>query len=506
MFKRILVANRGEIALRIIRAARELGVESVAIYHEVDKEMPFVHSADYAFELVADVPKQAYLDIHQIIDTALRSGAEAIHPGYGFLSERAEFSDEVEKAGLKFIGPKGNSIRMMGSKTMARELMSKAGVPIVPGTKEKITDIEYAKKLAADYVYPVLLKASAGGGGKGMRKVLSEDEFESSFEAAQREALKAFGDDSVYIEKYIENPKHIEIQIIADEFGNYVHLGERDCSIQRRHQKLIEEAPSTVLTPELRQKMGDVAINAAKACNYINAGTIEFLLDKNKNFYFLEMNTRLQVEHPVTERITGLDLAKEQIRIASGMELSFKQEDVTWTGHAIECRICAEDPFNDFMPDIGKISYLREPAGKGVRIDSGIENGSEVTMHFDSMLAKLIIKANTREEAIDRMEQALKNYRIKGLKTIIPFLLAVIQNPTYRNGYVDTGFLEHDFDFNILESKKEEYEEMIAAIAAYTYKMVRNNNAARQDNSPQNQPKQSVSRWKQNWMIHRRYS
>ena len=473
MFKRILVANRGEIAVRIIRAAKELGVESVAIYHEVDREMPYVHLADYAYKLTSDTPKAAYLDIPQIIEVAKQSGAEAIHPGYGFLSERAEFSRAVSESGLKFIGPKAESIEMMGSKTKARELMSNAGVPIVPGTKEKITDLVYAAKLAEEYGFPVLLKASAGGGGKGMRKVSSPDEFVSSFEAAQREALKAFGDDSIYIEKFIVNPKHIEIQIISDTHGNYVHLGERDCSIQRRHQKLIEEAPSTVLDENLRNRMGEVAINAAKACGYINAGTIEFLLDKDKNFYFLEMNTRLQVEHTVTERVTGVDLAKEQIRIAFGEKLSFTQEDIKWNGFAIECRICAEDPFNNFLPDIGKITYLREPAGKGVRIDSGVEVGSEVTMHFDSMLAKLIIRGNTREEAIERMEQALRNYRIKGVKTIIPFLIAVLNNPVYRTGYVDTGFIENDFDFGVLEKMKEEYEEMIAAIAAFSHHMVR---------------------------------
>lgn len=503
MFKRILVANRGEIAVRIIRAAKELGVESVAIYHEVDREMPYVHLADYAYKLTSDTPKAAYLDIPQIIEVAKQSGAEAIHPGYGFLSERAEFSRAVSESGLKFIGPKAESIEMMGSKTKARELMSNAGVPIVPGTKEKITDLVYAAKLAEEYGFPVLLKASAGGGGKGMRKVSSPDEFVSSFEAAQREALKAFGDDSIYIEKFIVNPKHIEIQIISDTHGNYVHLGERDCSIQRRHQKLIEEAPSTVLDENLRNRMGEVAINAAKACGYINAGTIEFLLDKDKNFYFLEMNTRLQVEHTVTERVTGVDLAKEQIRIAFGEKLSFTQEDIKWNGFAIECRICAEDPFNNFLPDIGKITYLREPAGKGVRIDSGVEVGSEVTMHFDSMLAKLIIRGNTREEAIERMEQALRNYRIKGVKTIIPFLIAVLNNPVYRTGYVDTGFIENDFDFGVLEKMKEEYEEMIAAIAAFSHHMVRE--AAKPAKKPETGRQQS-SRWKHSSLIHRRYS
>jgi len=504
MFKKILVANRGEIAVRIIRAARELGVESVAVYHEVDKEMPFVQLADYAYRLKSDTPKGGYLDIAQIISIALKSGAEAIHPGYGFLSERAEFSRAVSDAGLKFIGPRAESIEMMGSKTKARELMAEAGVPIVPGTKEKITDITYAASLAEEFGYPILLKAASGGGGKGMRKVFEPADFLSNFEAAQRESLKAFGDDSIYIEKFIENPKHIEIQIIADEHGNYVHLGERDCSIQRRHQKLIEEAPSTVLDHYLRKKMGTVAINAAKACNYVNAGTIEFLLDKDRNFYFLEMNTRLQVEHPVTERVTNVDLAKEQIRIAAGQKLTFTQDDISWTGHSIECRICAEDPFNDFLPDIGKINYLREPAGKGIRVDSGVETGSEVSMHFDSMLAKLVIKGNNREEAIDRMEQALKNYRIKGVKTIIPFLLAVIQNPVFRTGYVDTGFIENDFDFTVLERTKEKYEEMIAAIAAFSYKMV--NNVAKPQPKATVGNKQTRSRWKQNQLNNWRYS
>lgn len=471
MFNRILIANRGEIAVRIIRAARDLGVESVAVYHKVDKEMPFVQYADYAYQLESETPKAAYLDIQQIIDVAKKSGSEAIHPGYGFLSERAEFSQAVSGAGLKFIGPKSYAIEIMGNKTKARELMSKAGVPIVPGTKEKIYDIEQAKAIAENIGYPILLKAAAGGGGKGMRKVYKESELQSAFESAQRESMKAFGDDSIYIEKFIENPKHIEIQIIADEFDNYVHLGERDCSIQRRHQKVIEEAPSTVLTPELRQKMGEVAINAAKACNYLNAGTIEFLFDKNNNFYFLEMNTRLQVEHPITEMVTGIDIAKEQIRIAAGEKLSFSQEDITWKGHAIECRINAEDPFNDFLPDTGKIKYIREPGGIGIRLDSGYEKNSEVSIHFDSMISKLIAYGKDRNEAINRMKRALIDYKIVGVKTSIPFELLVMESEEFKSGKYNTGFIENNFNFSQLQKFKQENMEIIAAIAAFAHKI-----------------------------------
>ena len=503
MFKRILVANRGEIAVRIIREARDLGIETVAVYHEVDRESPFVHHADFAYEIYSEQPKNAYLDINQLIDVAQKSGCEAVHPGYGFLSERAAFSLACEERSIKFIGPHPHAIEVMGNKTKARELMSKAGVPIVPGTESPIQNIDDALVVAKEIGYPVLLKASAGGGGKGMRKVFNDTEFREGFEGAQREALKAFGDDSVYIEKFIENPKHIEIQIIADEHGNYVHLGERDCSIQRRHQKVIEEAPSTVLDEDKRFQMGEVAINAAKACGYVNAGTIEFLLDKDKNFYFLEMNTRLQVEHPVTEAVTGIDLAKEQIRIAFGERLSFKQEDIHWNGFAIECRIYAEDPFNGYLPDTGIIHYMREPGGKGVRLDSGVEQGSEVTIHFDPMLSKLITWGNDREEALQRMDRALQNYRIKGVKTIIPFLIAVIRHDVFRTGYFDTGFLENTFDFNILTKMKQEYDEIIAAIAAWTYSKGMQDRTGRLTIKSNNMRK---SRWKENWLIHRKYS
>lgn len=497
MFKRILIANRGEIAVRIMRSAREMGIETVAIYHKVDKYTPFVQYADYAYEIQSETPRQAYLDIEQIISIAKKSGAEAIHPGYGFLSERAEFSDAVNDSGIKFIGPTGKSIETMGNKTRARELMAQANVPIVPGTKQKIDDLETARSIASEIGYPILLKAAAGGGGKGMRKVFESAELEPSFDAASREALKAFGDSSVYIEKFIENPKHIEIQVLADEHGNYIYLGERDCSIQRRHQKVIEEAPSTILDEDLRTAMGNVAINAAKACNYFNAGTIEFLLNKDKNFYFLEMNTRLQVEHPVTELVTNINLVKEQIKIAYGEKLAYTQKDIQIKGHSLECRIYAEDPFNGFLPDIGKINYYRQPAGFGVRVDSGVETGSEVSMHFDPMISKLITRGNDRIEAINRMEMALKNYKIKGVKTIIPFLLAVMQHPEFRYGYFDTGFMEHSFDFDTLTKMREENEEIIAAIAAYGKRMLIDSDT-NQINTPQR------SKWKDNNLIARR--
>mgnify|MGYP000257833184 FL=1 len=494
MFKRILIANRGEIAIRVIRAARELGVESVAVYHKVDREAPFVHYADYAYELFSETPKSAYLDIQQIIDVAKRSHSEAIHPGYGFLSEREAFSQACLDANIKFIGPYPKSIEMMGSKTKAREIMFNAGVPIVPGTKEKIDDYDQLHRTAADIGYPVLLKAAAGGGGKGMRKVFTPEELIENYESAKREALKSFGDDSIYIEKLIENPKHIEIQVLADEHGNYLHFGERDCSIQRRHQKLIEECPSTVLDDELRHKMGQVAINAAKACNYVNAGTIEFLFDKNKNFYFLEMNTRLQVEHPVTERVTRADLVKEQLKIAAGEKLNLTQQDIKWIGHSIECRINAEDPFNNFMPSTGKITYLREPGGKGVRIDSGVEQGSVVSMHFDPMVAKLITLGKNREEALDRMIQALKNYKIFGIKTVIPFLIAVLNHPAFRDGNFDTGFLENVFDFEDFAKVRKETEELIAVIAAYAHRKVRSPSRVQSLNK-------NSSKWKQRKLI-----
>lgn len=474
MFKKILVANRGEIAIRVMNAARELGIETYAVYHEVDKHSLHTISADYALEIVGDTPKQAYLDAAQIISLAIENGCEAIHPGYGFLSENANFSKACKDAEIKFIGPNEYAIEVMGNKTAARELMQKAGVPIVPGTKERITDLDLAKEIANEIGYPILLKAAAGGGGKGMRKVDYESDFIDSYNAAQREARNAFGDDTIYMEKYIVNPKHIEIQVLADEHGNCIHLAERDCSIQRRHQKVIEEAPSTVLDEKLRAAMGKVAVDAAKACQYVNAGTIEFLLDKDKNFYFLEMNTRLQVEHPVSELITGVDLAKEQIKIAAGYPLPFEQDDIVISGHAIEARIYAEDPLNNFMPDIGKISYLRNPDGIGVRVDGGIERGDEVSINFDPMLAKLIVFGQDREEAIEKMDAALSSYKVVGSRTVIPFLKAVMQSDRFRNHYFDTGFIEKDFDFKVLDEMKGKGDEFAAAIAAFIYNKNKN--------------------------------
>ncbi|MCB9221020.1 MAG: acetyl-CoA carboxylase biotin carboxylase subunit [Ignavibacteria bacterium] len=474
MFKKILVANRGEIAIRVMNAARELGIETYAVYHEVDKHSLHTISADYALEIVGDTPKQAYLDAAQIISLAIENGCEAIHPGYGFLSENASFSKACKDAEIKFIGPNEYAIEVMGNKTAARELMQKAGVPIVPGTKERITDLVLAKEIANEIGYPILLKAAAGGGGKGMRKVDYESDFIDSYNAAQREARNAFGDDTIYMEKYIVNPKHIEIQVLADEHGNCIHLAERDCSIQRRHQKVIEEAPSTVLDEKLRAAMGKVAVDAAKACQYVNAGTIEFLLDKDKNFYFLEMNTRLQVEHPVSELITGVDLAKEQIKIAAGYPLPFEQDDIVISGHAIEARIYAEDPLNNFMPDIGKISYLRNPDGIGVRVDGGIERGDEVSINFDPMLAKLIVFGQDREEAIEKMDAALSSYKVVGSRTVIPFLKAVMQSDRFRNHYFDTGFIEKDFDFKVLDEMKGKGDEFAAAIAAFIYNKNKN--------------------------------
>jgi len=489
MFKRILISNRGEIALRIINAARELNIETVAVFHEVDKKMPFVMNADFAYELKGDTPKAAYLDINQIIDVAKKSNSEAIHPGYGFLSENAKFSQACIDNNIKFIGPKPHSIEVMGSKTEARILMEKAGVPIVPGTKERIVDFDKAKEIARNIGYPILLKAAAGGGGKGMRLVNNEDEFIPSYEAAQREAMKSFGDDLVYMEKYIVNPKHIEIQIISDQHGNYVHLGERDCSIQRRHQKVVEEAPSTVLDEDLRNRMGEVAINAAKACNYEGAGTIEFLLDINKDFYFLEMNTRLQVEHPVTELVTGVDLAKEQIRVASGLPLSFKQEDIKINGFAIECRMYAEDPLNNFLPSIGKINYLQTPTGNGVRVDGGIESNDEISIHFDPMISKLITFAKTREEALDKMKTALKNYKIVGFNNIIPFLINIMDNKIFREEWFDTGFIDKYYNTDDVESIKSKKNKEIALISAFMY-----NNNRNQKIIPNN--KHEINNWK----------
>ena len=444
MFRKVLIANRGEIAVRVIRACHELGIEAVAIYSEPDRTSLHVQMADEAY-LVGPAPSvESYLKQDRVISVANKTGAEAIHPGYGFLAENGEFARKVEEAGLKFVGPGAESIKMMGDKTQARALAKRLKVPTIPGTVRPISDHEEALKTAQDIGYPILLKAAAGGGGKGIRLVRDDSEFGSAFRASQNEARSAFGDDRIYIEKYIQKPRHIEFQILADRQGNTVHLLERECSIQRRHQKLVEESPAVPVTPKIRKTMGEAAVRLAKAAKYENAGTIEFLMDGNGNFYFLEMNTRLQVEHPVTEAITGIDLVKEQLRIAAGASLQVKQGDIQPKGHAIECRICAEDAGAGFMPSTGKIEYLFEPNGNGVRCDSGIYAGVQVYPYYDPLLAKLIVWAATRDEAIDRMRRALNEYQVYGIETCIPFHIRVMDNERFRAGEITTHFIEQE--------------------------------------------------------------
>jgi acetyl-CoA carboxylase biotin carboxylase subunit len=442
MFKKILIANRGEIAVRVMRACRELGIASVAVFSEVDRAGLHVMKADEAYAIGPAAAAESYLNIDRILETAKRAGAEAIHPGYGFLSENPRFARACREAGIKFIGPAPESMEMMGSKTRARQNMEKASVPFVPGTSRGLESPAEAKEVAARLGYPVMLKAAAGGGGKGMRLVPSEAELASAFEGARSEAQRAFGDSEVYLEKAIVNPRHIEMQVLADEHGNTVYLGERDCSIQRRHQKVVEEAPSPAAGDEMRRRMGEVAVKAAKAANYANAGTIEFLADAEGNFYFLEMNTRLQVEHPVTEQVTGLDLVQLQIRIAAGERLPLTQGDVQLRGHAIECRIYAEDPDNNYFPSPGRITSLQEPAGPGIRVDSGIYEGWNVPLDYDPLLAKLVGYGESRAQAIGRLKRALDEYVVGGVKTNISLFRRILSDPDFFAGKTDTGFLE----------------------------------------------------------------
>ncbi|MDZ7399369.1 MAG: acetyl-CoA carboxylase biotin carboxylase subunit [candidate division KSB1 bacterium] len=444
MFKKILIANRGEIAIRIMRTCRELGIATVAVYSEVDRTAQHVRYADEAYLLGPAPATESYLVMEKIIEAAKKSQAQAIHPGYGFLAENPEFASLVNDSGLIFIGPEPETIRLLGDKMAARAAMIRAGVPIVPGMKQAITSVAEAQKIAEEIGYPILLKAAAGGGGKGMRIVHRPDEMAQLFKMASSEAKSAFGDDRIYIEKYLEKPRHVEIQIIADQHGHVVHLGERECSIQRRHQKVIEESPSPIVDPEMRQRMGETAVKAARAANYTNAGTVEFLVDQNKNFYFLEVNTRLQVEHPVTEMVTGIDLAKEQIRIAAGEPLSFSQQDVQWRGAAIECRIYAEDSENNFLPSIGKIQSYREPQGIGVRVDSGLAKGDSVSMYYDPLISKLITWGRDRHEAIQRMKRALDEYVISGVQTVIPFHKQVMIHPDFVTGNLSTHFIDEN--------------------------------------------------------------
>lgn len=443
MFKKVLVANRGEIAVRIIRACRELGVETVAVYSETDRNALHVRYADEAYLLGPAPSRESYLRVDKILEIAKKSGADAIHPGYGFLAEREDFSAACEENHIAFIGPKPSAIAAMGDKMTARNTVAIAGVPVVPGTEgEGALSDEELLAVAPQIGFPLLIKATAGGGGKGMREVRSIEDMPTLLQSARREAESAFGDGNVYLEKLVEGARHIEIQILADTYGNVIHLGERECSLQRRHQKLLEEAPSSELDEELRNSMGTVAVKAAQAVNYVNAGTIEFLLDKDRNFYFLEMNTRLQVEHPVTEMVTGIDIVKEQIRIARGRTLTYKQEDVKFNGHAIECRITAESPQHGFRPCPGRITEWQAPAGPGIRVDSHCYPGYFVPPYYDSLLAKLIVHASTRQAAADQTIRALENFHVSGIDTLIPFLKIVIADPEYRSGAVNTRWLE----------------------------------------------------------------
>jgi acetyl-CoA carboxylase biotin carboxylase subunit len=470
MFSKILVANRGEIAMRVIRACHEMGVEAVAVFSDVDRTALHVLHADEAYSIGRAPATESYLSIERILDAAQRSGAEAIHPGYGFLSENAGFARACESAAIKFIGPSASAMEAMGSKTRARQHMEKAGVPFVPGTARGLQSLKEAQHVAADIGFPVMLKAAAGGGGKGMRLVEKAGDLPSAFEAARSEAQRAFGDDEVYLEKALINPRHIEMQVLADEHGNTVYLGERDCSVQRRHQKVLEEAPSPAVKPEVRQQMGEIAVRAAKAVGYTNAGTIEFLVDASGAFYFLEMNTRLQVEHPVTELITGLDLVQLQIKIAAGERLPFSQHDVQIRGHAIECRIYAEDPDNNYFPSPGTITSLVEPSGPGIRLDSGIYPGWTVPMEYDPLLAKLIGYGDSREQAIGRLRRALQEYSIGGIKTNLSLFRRILAQPEFLSGSVNTGLLARMSDDASKDSDSE--QQQIAVIAAGVFSML----------------------------------
>jgi acetyl-CoA carboxylase biotin carboxylase subunit len=497
MFKKILIANRGEIAVRVIRACREMGIATVAVYSEVDRASLHVRKADEAYGIGPAPAAESYLRMDKILDVAHRSGAEAIHPGYGFLSENAKFARACVDAGIKFIGPTAESMEMMGSKTRARQHMEKAGIPFVPGTARGLTSPEEAEQVAERVGYPVMLKAAAGGGGKGMRLVHTRAELRSALESAQSEAQRSFGDNEVYIEKAIVNPRHIEMQVLADEHGNTVWLGERECSIQRRHQKVLEEAPSPIVDPEMRRRMGEVAVRVAQAANYTNAGTIEFLVDQQKNFYFLEMNTRLQVEHPVTELTTGLDLVHLQIHIANGEKLPFSQSDVSIRGHAIECRIYAEDPDNNYFPSPGKIKLLLLPSGPGIRRDSGMYEGWTVPLDYDPLLAKLIGYGTDRTQAIMRLQRALYEYFVAGIKTNISLFQRILRDEDFQAGKLDTGYLDRLLAKPRGEAAASAVDAQIAAVAAGMFAVLDPASQATHGNSSEPAPVPVSSNWKQ---------
>lgn len=491
--KKILVANRGEIALRVMRSAKEMGIKTLAVYSEADRLMPFVRYADEAVCIGPAPSAQSYLKADVIITTAKKFGADAIHPGYGFLSENADFSKAVADAGLTFIGPSHHSINMMGSKIAAKQAAQKFDVPMVPGTDKPLASYEEAKEIAAKVGYPILIKASAGGGGKGMRTVEKEEDLEEQMRLAKSEALNAFNNDDVFVEKFVAAPKHIEIQILGDMHGNYVYLFERECSIQRRHQKLIEEAPSSCLTPDIRKAMGECAVNVAKACKYYGAGTVEFLVDENLNFYFLEMNTRLQVEHCVTEYITGIDLVKEQIKVARGEKLSFTQDDLKINGHAIELRVCAEDPIENFAPDTGTLNVYVRPQGLGVRVDDGYEQGLEIPIFYDPMIAKLIVWGQNRNEAISRLCRAVDEYKIEGIKTTLAFGKWAVQQPAFVEGKFDTKFIEKYFKPEYLQQDNKEEAEIAALFSSKLWNKTKKVQHQHSEN-------EKVS----NWKLHRK--
>lgn len=467
LMKKILIANRGEIALRVMRSAKEMGIQTVAIYSEADRNAPFVRYADEAVCVGPPPSAQSYLQGDKIIAICKELGVDGIHPGYGFLSENADFVRKVQKAGITFIGPSAEAMDMMGDKLSAKATAKKYKVPMIPGSEGAISDLAEATKLAKEIGFPLLIKASAGGGGKGMRLVEKESEVEEQMKLAISEAISAFGNGAVFIERYASGPRHIEIQLLADNYGNCVYLFERECSIQRRHQKLIEEAPSSVLTPELRKAMGECAVNVAKACNYSGAGTVEFLVDDQLNFYFLEMNTRLQVEHPVSELITGLDLVKEQIKVARGEKLSFTQDDLKINGHSIEVRVCAEDPTNNFLPDIGKLKTYRIPTGPGVRVDDSFEEGMDIPIFYDPMIAKLIVHGKDRTEAIEKMLRAIADYEITGVETTLNFCAFVLRHEAFVSGKFDTGFIGKYFKPEMLNKFNKSEEELAAIFGAF---------------------------------------
>ncbi|MCC5943943.1 MAG: acetyl-CoA carboxylase biotin carboxylase subunit [Bernardetiaceae bacterium] len=495
--KKLLVANRGEIAIRVMRSAREMGISTVAIYSEVDRTAPHVRAADESVCVGKAASSESYLRMDTIITEAVRLGVDAIHPGYGFLSENAEFARKVKQAGMIFVGPSPEAIEVMGSKLAAKNAVLAYDIPLVPGTDEAVSDIAVAKKEAQRIGYPILIKASAGGGGKGMRIIEREEDFESQMERAVSEAVSAFGDGSVFIEKYITSPRHIEIQVLGDTHGNIVHLFERECSVQRRHQKVIEEAPSAVVSQQMREAMGKAAIDVARACDYFGAGTVEFIVDEKLDFYFLEMNTRLQVEHPVTEEITGIDLVKEQIKIAEGKAISFSQEDLSIKGHAIEVRVYAEDPASNFLPNVGTVHTYQPPKGVGIRVDDGFESNMEVPIYYDPMIAKLVVKAATREDAIERMIRAINEYKITGIETTLSFCKFVLEHEAFRSGNFNTKFVEKYFKPELLKTKPTPEEAQL--IAAFVAEWLNQKQQNQEGTSPfKNEKTQAKSKWKQN--------